>query len=97
MFEAGEAFELTDPRAAAGEDGEVSDGAIRSPMPGRIAAVEVAAGAKVVKGALLVTLEAMKMEHALTAPFDGVVAEVRVGPGEQVGEGDLLVRLDRDG
>ena len=41
----------------------------------------------------LVTLEAMKMEHALTAPFDGAVAEVRCAVGDQVTEGALLVRL----
>ena len=45
-------------------------------MPGKVTAVEVAAGEKVDKGQRLLTLEAMKMEHALTAPFDGTVAEL---------------------
>ena len=45
-------------------------------MPGRVTAVEVAKGEKVAKGQRLLTLEAMKMEHALTAPFDGTVAEL---------------------
>jgi 3-methylcrotonyl-CoA carboxylase alpha subunit len=70
------------------------DGAIISPMPGRIIAVEVAAGASVTKGQKLVTLEAMKMEHTLTAPFDGVVAELNATPGAQVSEGTLLVRVE---
>ena len=43
-------------------------------MPGRVTAVEVSKGEKVAKGQRLLTLEAMKMEHALTAPFDGTVA-----------------------
>ena len=45
-------------------------------MPGRVIAVEVAAGDAVTKGQKLVTLEAMKMEHGLVAPFDGTVAEL---------------------
>jgi 3-methylcrotonyl-CoA carboxylase alpha subunit len=62
-------------------------------MPGRIAAVGVAPGQTVSRGQPLVTLEAMKMEHALTAPFDGDVAEVLVEAGAQVVEGATLVRL----
>jgi 3-methylcrotonyl-CoA carboxylase alpha subunit len=63
-------------------------------MPGRVTAVEVAAGEKVSKGQRLLTLEAMKMEHALTAPFDGVVAELTVDAGAQVQVDALLVRID---
>jgi len=95
VFEDGQAFDFTDPRSTAGEEGEAADGAIRSPMPGKVVAVQAKAGAKVRKGAPLATLEAMKMEHALAAPFDGVVAEVQVRPGDQVSEGALLVRLDK--
>ena len=64
-------------------------------MPGRITAVEVAAGDSVTKGQRLVTLEAMKMEHGLTAPFDGVVAELNAAPGAQVSEGTVLVRVEK--
>ncbi len=49
------------------------------------------------RGQTLATLEAMKMEHALTAPFDGKVAEVRCAVGDQVTEGALLVRLEPAG
>ena len=49
-----------------------------------------AAGDTVAKGAPIVVLEAMKMEHALVAPFDGVVESVSVTVGEQVGEGVVL-------
>jgi 3-methylcrotonyl-CoA carboxylase alpha subunit len=62
-------------------------------MPGRIIAVEVAAGDIVTKGQKLVTLEAMKMEHSLTAPFDGVVAELNAETGAQVQVEALLVRI----
>jgi 3-methylcrotonyl-CoA carboxylase alpha subunit len=71
-----------------------SDGAILSPMPGRIIAVEVAAGDAVTKGQKLLTLEAMKMEHTLTAPFDGVVVELNAEAGAQVQVEALLVRIE---
>ncbi len=63
-------------------------------MPGKVTAVEVSQGEKVVKGQRLLTLEAMKMEHALTAPFDGTVAELSAVPQAQVTEGQLLVRIE---
>jgi 3-methylcrotonyl-CoA carboxylase alpha subunit len=69
------------------------DGEIEAPMPGKVTAVEVKRGEKVVEGQRLLTLEAMKMEHALTAPFDGTVAELNTTVGAQVTEGQLLVKV----
>ena len=63
-------------------------------MPGRVVAVQVAAGERVAKGQPLLSVEAMKMEHVLSAPFDGVVAELNVQAGQQVAEGATLVRLE---
>ncbi|WP_419807362.1 acetyl/propionyl/methylcrotonyl-CoA carboxylase subunit alpha [Sphingomonas sp.] len=94
VFEKGAAFEVALPRAS-GTVTAAADGAILSPMPGRIIAVEVAAGEVVTKGQKLVTLEAMKMEHSLVAPFDGTVAELSAEAGGQVTEGKLLVRVER--
>ena len=85
-------YVLAEPRGSG--VGAVSDGAILSPMPGRIIAVEVAEGDTVIKGQKLLTLEAMKMEHSLTAPFDGVVAELNAEVGAQVQVEALLVRLE---
>ena len=65
-------------------------------MPGRVTAVEVSQGEKVAKGQRLLTLEAMKMEHALTAPFDGTVAELSAAAGQQVTEGTMLVKVEAD-
>ena len=62
-------------------------------MPGKVTAIEVTQGEKVVEGQRLLTLEAMKMEHALTAPFDGMVAELSAKLGAQVAEGQLLVKV----
>jgi 3-methylcrotonyl-CoA carboxylase alpha subunit len=81
-------------RYAGGAHASAHDGDILSPMPGRIIAVDVAAGQAVTKGQKLLTLEAMKMEHSLTAPFDGVVAELNAEAGAQVQVEALLVRIE---
>jgi 3-methylcrotonyl-CoA carboxylase alpha subunit len=73
----------------------VADGDVRAPMPGKVVSVSVKKGASVKQGDALLTLEAMKMEHALTAPFDGTVAELNVKAGAQVVEGALLVKLEK--
>jgi biotin carboxyl carrier protein len=63
-------------------------------MPGHVLDVRVAPGQKVDKGAVLLLLEAMKMEHSLVAPWPATVAEVKVQPGQRVEEGTDLVRLE---
>jgi 3-methylcrotonyl-CoA carboxylase alpha subunit len=88
-------FTLDHPRGTGTTHGD-HDGEIEAPMPGKVTAVEVSQGEKVAKGQRLLTLEAMKMEHALTAPFDGIVAELAAGPGVQVSEGQLLVKVEPD-
>ena len=75
----------------------VSNGALQSPMPGRIVSVSVRAGDRVTKGQTLLALEAMKMEHALIAPFRGTVGELSVSVGDQVAENVTLVRIVADG
>jgi acetyl/propionyl-CoA carboxylase alpha subunit len=97
LFEDGEAYAFSRPRSAGGDAEHGGDGQVRAPMPGRIVMVPVAVGEKVAKGAALVTLEAMKMEHAQTAPFDATVAEVLCAVGDQVNEGALLIRLEAAG
>ncbi|AMK17505.1 MULTISPECIES: acetyl/propionyl/methylcrotonyl-CoA carboxylase subunit alpha [Sphingobium] len=87
---------LAEVRAAA--NGPASDGIIRSPMPGRVSAVDVEQGTLVIKGQRLIAVEAMKMEHGLSASFDGVVTELAVTEGAQVSEGAILLRIEpKDG
>jgi 3-methylcrotonyl-CoA carboxylase alpha subunit len=95
VFSAGVATRLsaTRPVDTAGA-GALLDGAVLTPMPGRIASVAVAQGDIVTAGQTLVVLEAMKMEHALVAPAEGRVKELRVAVGDQVTEGTLAVRLE---
>jgi len=72
---------------------DANTGGLTAPMPGSVLATEVAAGASVNKGDLLLIMEAMKMEHRITAPRDGVVASVHVAVGDQVDNGQLLVSM----
>jgi 3-methylcrotonyl-CoA carboxylase alpha subunit len=94
VFYEGQAYEFGLASRGTGATHGIHDGEIEAPMPGKVTAVEVAAGDKVEKGQRLLTLEAMKMEHALTAPFDGVVAELNAKAGAQVTEGQLLVKVE---
>jgi propionyl-CoA carboxylase alpha chain len=73
---------------------EAVAGATRSPMPGVVVAVAVEEGAQVAEGAVLVTVEAMKMEHRVTAPQAGTVTEVRVAAGQQVDADQVLVVVE---
>jgi 3-methylcrotonyl-CoA carboxylase alpha subunit len=92
----GHEFRISWPRSHGSARGPAADGTILSPMPGRIIAVEVAAGDTVTKGQKLLTLEAMKMEHSLTAPFDGVVAELNAEVCAQVQVDALLARIVKE-
>ena len=96
LGEHGDRFLLRFPRGVGGAGGGASDGAILSPMPGRIIAVAVTAGEKVTMGQKIVTVEAMKMEHSLVAPFDGVVAELNAVEGGQINEGALLAKIEKE-
>ena len=94
VFEGGDVREFDFSAKVGAAHVSASDGAILSPMPGKVVSVAVTAGQSVTKGQTLLTLEAMKMEHALAAPFDGVVAELSAVAGGQVSEGVVLARLE---
>ncbi|MHC9295772.1 acetyl-CoA carboxylase biotin carboxylase subunit [Mycobacterium sp. LTG2003] len=74
------------------DDEHSGDAELVSPMPGSVVAVGVDSGAEVAAGTVVVTVEAMKMEHALAAPVDGV-AELLVAVGDQVKVGQPLARI----
>jgi 3-methylcrotonyl-CoA carboxylase alpha subunit len=94
VFRDGQSLAVRTESRGTGTSHGLHDGEIEAPMPGKVTAVEVSQGEKVAKGQRLLTLEAMKMEHALTAPFDGTVAELNASAGQQVTEGQLLVRVE---
>jgi 3-methylcrotonyl-CoA carboxylase alpha subunit len=90
----GSTFVLREAATTGAASASEADGAITSPMPGRVIAVDVRQGDSVKAGQKLLTLEAMKMEHSLAAPFDGIVAELHASEGGQVTEGTMLVRIE---
>jgi len=97
MFDRGEAYEFTlDTGERSSGEAAAGDGAILSPMPGKIVSVAAKAGAKLKKGDPILVLEAMKMEHTLTAPFDGKLAELNAKAGAQVSEGVVLAKLEKE-
>ena len=79
---------------AGGAGHEVEGGGLKAPMPGKVVALIAVAGAVVEKGAPLLVLEAMKMEHTIAAPTKGTVLAFRFAAGEQVAEGADLVDFE---
>jgi len=81
----GEDFRLRqiDPLRRA-EVADAPERGLRSPMPGRVVAVHVTARSQVQRGAPLLVIEAMKMEHTVVAPAAGEIRAVHCSLGEQV-------------
>ena len=77
------------PVAAGPVEGEV----VAVPMPGTILKVNVQPGQTVAEGAVLVVLEAMKMENEILAPHAGKVLQVLTNAGATVDTGAVLVTL----
>ena len=79
--------------AGAASAAAANTGLVRAPMAGRVIALQVQEGQTVAKGAPLLVLESMKMEHPSIAPMDAVVVRVCVEAGAQVTAGTLLIEL----
>ena len=67
--------------------------AVKAPMQATVVKVAVAQGDKVVKGDLVLVLEAMKMEQPIVAHKDGVVGLVNAEAGATVSSGHLLLSI----
>jgi 3-methylcrotonyl-CoA carboxylase alpha subunit len=80
-----------DPRQRAAA--AAGSGTVTSPMPGKIISVNVAAGDPVEPRALLVILEAMKMEHRIEAPLAGTIERIHVKLGDLVAAEAVLVTI----
>ncbi len=78
---------------AAGKSTGGGEGAVRSPMPGRVVRLLVEEGATVAAGAPVVVVEAMKMENELAASRDGVVKKIHVAVGATVEGGAMLIEI----
>ena len=81
---------FTDPADA------IPSGSLLAPMPGTVVRVAVAEGDEVEAGAVVLVLEAMKMQHTITAPSAGRVTTLNAQPGQQVAAGDVLAVVEGD-
>lgn len=83
--------------AAAGgapADVEVSAGAVKAIMPGKVVRIDVQAGDEIQKGQVVAILEAMKMENELKAPISGAVKQIFVSPGANVERDQVIVDIE---
>jgi acetyl-CoA/propionyl-CoA carboxylase biotin carboxyl carrier protein len=69
-----------------------ADPEVRSPMPGTVVSVAVANGDTVESGQVLLSVEAMKMEHQLVAEVAGTV-HISVGTGDLVKADQVLATI----
>ena len=74
--------------------GGAQGGGLTAPMPGKVIALLAAVGQRVDKGAPLLILEAMKMEHTITAPKNGRVKAFHYAAGDQVADAAELVDFE---
>ncbi|HEU0241134.1 MAG TPA: biotin carboxylase N-terminal domain-containing protein [Micromonosporaceae bacterium] len=75
---------------------DLAEGSLVAPLPGAVGRVVVTPGQRVTSGDLLLTVEAMKLEHPVHAPSSGVVAELPVAAGAQVDTGAILAVIKPD-
>ena len=71
-------------------------GSLLAPMPGTVVRVEAAVGDLVEAGAVILAIEAMKMEHSIHAPARGIVTELPISVGAQVDSGSVLAVLEEE-
>jgi len=75
--------------ASAGASGD----AVKSPMQATVVKIAVEEGQQVVKGDLVVVLEAMKMEQPMQAHKDGVIGNINADAGTTVAAGHQLLTI----
>ena len=66
---------------------------VKAPMQATVVKLSVENGARVVKGDLILVLEAMKMEQPMTAHKDGMIANLNATVGLTVSSGHLLLDI----
>ncbi len=75
---------------------DAKSGAVKAPLPGVIASINVKEGDQVKKGDPILVLEAMKMQSEIAAPVSGKIAKIHVKERALVQEGEILITLESD-
>jgi biotin carboxyl carrier protein len=82
------------PAAPARAAARPSRGAVTAQMAGRVLRIEVKPGDQVEANALLLILEAMKMENEIRSPRAGTIKSIPVAVGDRVNSGDALIEFE---
>ena len=77
-------------------DESAGSGLHKSAMPGRVTAVHAIVGERVERSAILVVVEAMKMENGLKSEVTGTVRAVNCKVGDLIQPEDMLVEVEVD-
>ncbi|MEP6769379.1 MAG: biotin/lipoyl-containing protein [Acidobacteriota bacterium] len=81
-------------RLAAGAEADDGSGEeIHALMPGRVLEVSAREGEQVSSGAVLLIVEAMKMQNEIRSTRGGRILRVAVAPGQAVERGELMVSI----
>jgi 3-methylcrotonyl-CoA carboxylase alpha subunit len=75
----------------------VGEDKIVAPLPGTVVALLAEEGARIEKGAPILTLEVMKMEQTLRAPYAGILKKIKCKVGDIVQEGVELAEVEPAG
>ena len=87
------ALEIVDPVEQASQESGTRSNNIYAPMPGMVVEVAVAAGAQVIKGQSMMTIESMKILTVITAPRNGEVTQVHFDPEDAFDKNAVLITL----
>lgn len=82
------------PRPSAPVSGGAPAGTVASPIAGTVIEVKCKPGEDVSEGQVLLVIEAMKMNTAISAPTAGKVKAVPVAAGDSVRENEVLVEFE---
>jgi len=77
--------------------GEIGEGELNAPMPGKILEVLVSEGDEVELGEPVAILEAMKMENELKAPIKGTVTSISVAEGDSLDKNAVILEIEASG
>jgi len=69
-------------------------GSVTAPIPGVVKQIMVSVGDQVENDAVVLLLEAMKMENQISAGVDGTVTRIAVDLGDSVDDGQLLIQIE---
>ncbi len=77
--------------------GEIGEGELNAPMPGKILEILVTEGDEIELGDPVAILEAMKMENELKAPVAGIVTSIAVSVGDSLEKDALILEIEASG